>query len=101
MYGRGGRGRGRKGKFPLSSSLPTKLESPAPAWCESWQPLVSDSDSEDGSIVQGNNRAQLPAGIENIRPHLDKMDNVPLLVSLFTDCNSDTTAGDITFYNSN
>ena len=101
MYGRGGRGRGRRGRFPLSSSLPTKLESPAPAWCESWQPLVSDSDSEDGSIVQGNNRAQLPAGIENIRPHLDKMDNVPLLVSLFTDCNSDTTAGDITFYNIN
>ena len=93
MYGRGGRGRGRRGRFPLSSSLPTKLESPAPAWCESWQPLVSDSDSEDGSIVQGNNRAQLPAGIENIRPHLDKMDNVPLLVSLFTDCNSDATAG--------
>ena len=61
-----------------------------------WQPLVSDSDSEDGSIVQGNNRAQLPAGIENIRPHLDKMDNVPLLVSLFTDCNSDTTAGNTT-----
>ena len=32
-----------------------------------------------------SNRAQLPCGIENIRPHLDTMDNVPLLVSLFTD----------------
>ncbi len=37
------------------------------------------------------NRAQLPKGIENIRPHLESMDNVPLLVSLFTDCTPDTT----------
>ena len=38
-----------------------------------------------------SNRAQLPRGIENIRPHLETMDNVPLLVSLFTDCNPDNT----------
>ena len=38
-----------------------------------------------------SNRAQLPAGIENIRPHLEEMDNVPLLVSLFTDCTPPTT----------
>ncbi|OXA57950.1 hypothetical protein Fcan01_07407 [Folsomia candida] len=37
------------------------------------------------------NRAQLPVGIENIRPHLDSVDNVPLLVSLFTDCNAENT----------
>lgn len=33
-----------------------------------------------------SNRAKLPKGIRNIRPHLEKVDNVPLLVSLFTDC---------------
>lgn len=36
-------------------------------------------------------QAQLPVGIENIRPHLDSVDNVPLLVSLFTDCNAENT----------
>lgn len=38
-----------------------------------------------------SNRAQLPKGIENIRPHLESMDNVPLLVSLFTDCTPNNT----------
>uniref|UniRef100_A0A5S6QK89 Cation-transporting P-type ATPase C-terminal domain-containing protein n=1 Tax=Trichuris muris TaxID=70415 RepID=A0A5S6QK89_TRIMR len=37
------------------------------------------------------NRARLPKGIENVRPHLENVDNVPLLVSLFTDCNAWTT----------
>ena len=37
------------------------------------------------------NRAKLPKGIENIRPHLENVDNVPLLVSLFTDCTPETT----------
>nr|CAD7400460.1 unnamed protein product [Timema poppensis] len=36
-------------------------------------------------------RAKLPRGIENIRPHLEKIDNVPLLVSLFTDCTPSAT----------
>ncbi|XP_027057487.1 transmembrane protein 94-like isoform X1 [Pocillopora damicornis] len=33
-----------------------------------------------------SNRAKLPRGIQNIRPHLESVDNVPLLVPLFTDC---------------
>lgn len=37
-----------------------------------------------------SNRAKLPKGIDNIRPHLENVDNVPLLVSLFTDCTADT-----------
>lgn len=37
-----------------------------------------------------SNRAKLPKGIDNIRPHLENVDNVPLLVSLFTDCTPDT-----------
>ncbi|WAQ96926.1 TMM94-like protein [Mya arenaria] len=38
-----------------------------------------------------DNRAKLPRGIENIRPHLSSIDNVPLLVNLFTDCSPETT----------
>lgn len=38
-----------------------------------------------------SNRARLPKGIENIRPHLENVDNVPLLVSLFTDCTPPAT----------
>lgn len=30
--------------------------------------------------------AKLPKGIDNIRPHIQHVDNVPLLVPLFTDC---------------
>ena len=36
------------------------------------------------------NRARLPRGIENIRDHIEEVDNVPLLVSLFTDCTPDS-----------
>ena len=36
-------------------------------------------------------QARLPKGIENIKPHLENVDNVPLLVSLFTDCTPPTT----------
>lgn len=49
----------------------------------------------DSTSVQVNfdmsNKAQLPRGIENIRPHLENIDNVPLLVSLFTDCSAEAT----------
>ncbi|EGT39071.1 hypothetical protein CAEBREN_18549 [Caenorhabditis brenneri] len=31
------------------------------------------------------NIARLPTGVKNVRPHLDEVDNVPLLVGLFTD----------------
>lgn len=38
-----------------------------------------------------NLQAKLPRGIDKIRPHLELVDNVPLLVSLFTDCTASTT----------
>ena len=31
-------------------------------------------------------QAKLPRGVHNIRPHLEQVDNVPLLVPMFTDC---------------
>lgn len=33
----------------------------------------------------------MPRGIDKIRPHIELIDNVPLLVSLFTDCTPDVT----------
>ncbi len=33
--------------------------------------------------------AKLPKGITNVRPHIKNVDNVPLLVPLFTDCTTD------------
>ena len=49
----------------------------------------SSSDSSLGAAMQGKAsyiRAKLPKGIANIRPHLNQIDNVPLLVPLFTQC---------------
>ncbi|KAK8731135.1 hypothetical protein OTU49_007816, partial [Cherax quadricarinatus] len=43
-----------------------------------------------------SNRARLPKGIENIKPHLENVDNVPLLVSLFTDCTPPATCAMLT-----
>ncbi|XP_064610858.1 transmembrane protein 94-like isoform X2 [Liolophura sinensis] len=47
--------------------------------------------TEDSLTAMLDNRAKLPRGIDDIRPHLENVDNVPLLVSLFTDCTQATT----------
>ncbi|KAI5698323.1 hypothetical protein M8J75_005138 [Diaphorina citri] len=53
--------------------------------------VTDQGEEEDGVGFDMSNRARLPRGIENIRPHLKAVDNVPLQVSLFTECNSDLT----------
>ena len=35
-------------------------------------------------------KARLPRGIDNIRPHLENVDDVPLHVSLFAECQPKT-----------
>lgn len=62
---------------------------------------LADYESSEGSSTKDegfetlafdmSNRAKLPKGIENIRPHLETVDNVPLQVSLFTDCTPELT----------
>lgn len=52
----------------------------------------SSTSSSLNSVInafQSYIRAKLPKGINNIRPHLKNVDNVPLLVPLFTDCTVD------------
>jgi hypothetical protein len=36
--------------------------------------------------------ARLPHGVADVRRHLEEVDNVPLLVSLYTDVTKDTAA---------
>ena len=90
-------------KHYMSASVPEKFNeygrrrTDFSKFGEFQKPLLNSLDS-DGSLgtrsssvntmlqYDMSNRAQLPCGIENIRPHLQEMDNVPLLVSLFTDC---------------
>uniref|UniRef100_A0A4W3GK90 Transmembrane protein 94 n=1 Tax=Callorhinchus milii TaxID=7868 RepID=A0A4W3GK90_CALMI len=48
------------------------------------------TDSDVPSFLEDCNRAKLPRGIHQVRPHLQNIDNVPLLVPLFTDCTQDT-----------
>lgn len=71
-----------------SNSNPQRNLSPSPSR------LTTTSSITDHSAPIGfdmSNRAKLPKGIDNIRPHLENVDNVPLLVSLFTDCTPDAT----------
>ncbi|KAK9888015.1 hypothetical protein WA026_000299 [Henosepilachna vigintioctopunctata] len=59
-----------------------------------WQSMSCLTDSTDQSNpinFDMSNRAQLPRGIDKIRPHIELVDNVPLLVSLFTDCTPSAT----------
>ncbi|KAF4012895.1 hypothetical protein G4228_003590 [Cervus hanglu yarkandensis] len=48
------------------------------------------TDSDLPSFLEDCNRAKLPRGIHQVRPHLQNIDNVPLLVPLFTDCTPET-----------
>lgn len=50
---------------------------------------ISGEDSSDRRRHQ--DAARLPVGIDAIRKHLAEVDNVPLLVPLFTDCTESTT----------
>ena len=63
--------------------------------------VISDDEDDNESSMASSMRslvygalsnilARLPKGIDNIRPHIEKVDNVPLLVSLFTDCTTQT-----------
>uniref|UniRef100_A0A1A9WGE0 Transmembrane protein 94 n=1 Tax=Glossina brevipalpis TaxID=37001 RepID=A0A1A9WGE0_9MUSC len=54
--------------------------------------ILTDTTEQSAPVhFDMSNRAKLPRGIENIRPHLEKVDNVPLQVSLFTDCSAEAT----------
>lgn len=49
----------------------------------------------------GRFQARLPHGIASIRDHIEDVDNVPLLVSLFTDATPSTTKEMLGIYREN
>ncbi|XP_060802787.1 transmembrane protein 94 [Amyelois transitella] len=80
-----------RGSIPVSDQSADSLleggdeDSPVDA-CRSLSCLTDSTDHSAPVNFDMSNRAKLPRGIENIRPHIEQVDNVPLLVSLFTDC---------------
>ncbi|KAF7232352.1 hypothetical protein EG68_08006, partial [Paragonimus skrjabini miyazakii] len=87
------------------SSTPSSFESSSSS-SNSGSSSSSNTSSTNGSSTNGrgvrlsdyvtDNKSRLPCGIANIRPHLATVDNVPLQVSLFTDCTPQTTQEMIT-----
>ncbi|XP_045771741.1 transmembrane protein 94 isoform X4 [Maniola jurtina] len=73
----------------LHDDAPDTAESPPDA-CRSLSCLTDSTDHSAPLNFDMSNRAKLPRGIENIRPHIEQVDNVPLLVSLFTDCTANS-----------
>lgn len=60
----------------------------------SLRPLESGEDDPHRMVsnyADWDVNAKLPHGIENVRKHLKEVDNVPLLVSLYTDVTKKTT----------
>ncbi|XP_054717326.1 transmembrane protein 94-like [Uloborus diversus] len=53
--------------------------------------ITESTDQSAPVTFDMSNRAKLPKGTENIRPHIENVDNVPLQVSLFTDCTAEAT----------
>eukprot|EP00127_Corallochytrium_limacisporum_P004172 Clim_evm117s157 gene=Clim_evmTU117s157 len=49
-----------------------------------------DYDVDHGYLARSDNKARLPIGVKNIRQHLEEVDDVPLLVPMFTDCTPDS-----------
>eukprot|EP00914_Ancora_sagittata_P017585 GHVO01034604.1.p1 GENE.GHVO01034604.1~~GHVO01034604.1.p1 ORF type:complete len:1062 (+),score=209.82 GHVO01034604.1:319-3504(+) len=55
-----------------------------------WNSVVSLADPVDDSVPKNSDgKVVLPSGVEAIRHHISNVDNVPLLVSLFSDCDTD------------
>lgn len=48
--------------------------------------LSSDDGRSQGYLDDHDMKARLPRGVENIRDHIENVDDVPLHVSLFAEC---------------
>ncbi|UKK02030.2 hypothetical protein MACK_001384 [Theileria orientalis] len=54
----------------------------------SWNSMISLSTSETTSFINQEGHTVLPNGIDNIRQHIQQVDDIPLHVSLYCNCNS-------------
>jgi magnesium-transporting ATPase (P-type) len=71
-----------------------------------WNSYVSLKDPEEvrpGAAPRRRTQgtSQMPWGISSIRPHLQSVDNVPLLISLFTDCEPHSVREMVRIYQAN
>ncbi|KAJ2765180.1 hypothetical protein IWQ57_004878, partial [Coemansia nantahalensis] len=58
--------------------------------------------AHDGGYVEDHDiKARLPRGIENIRAHLEEVDDIPLQISLFAECAPDSTREMIQIFQEN
>ena len=62
---------------------------------------LADPEGADDKVERRQGKSQLPRGVSAIRAHLERVDNVPLLVSLFTDCRSADVTEMIRIYQEN
>ncbi|BAM40207.1 conserved hypothetical protein [Theileria orientalis strain Shintoku] len=53
----------------------------------SWNSMISLSTSETTSFINQEGHTVLPNGIDNIRQHIQQVDDIPLQVSLYCNCN--------------
>lgn len=66
--------------------------------------LLSNADDDNcgtGYLQTHDIKAQLPRGIDQIRPHLEDVDDIPLHVSLFAECTPHATTEMIRIFQEN
>ncbi|KAN0019353.1 hypothetical protein ACTFIU_002561 [Dictyostelium citrinum] len=56
-----------------------------------WNCCISLRDPAPNEVIVPDGPSRLPKGISSIRQHLEEVDNVPLLVPMFSDCNKANT----------
>ena len=75
---------------PAQDDDSISVESDKELGCDISTSSTSSSLSSVYNAFHSYSRAKLPKGVDRIRPHIKNVDNVPLLVPLFTDCSTDT-----------
>ncbi|PIA18363.1 hypothetical protein COEREDRAFT_96064 [Coemansia reversa NRRL 1564] len=61
----------------------------------------ADGTHDVGYVEDHDIKARLPRGIENIRPHLAEVDDIPLQISLFAECTPESTREMIKIFQEN
>ncbi|KAJ1729182.1 hypothetical protein LPJ61_003651, partial [Coemansia biformis] len=61
----------------------------------------ADDAHDDGYVEDHDIKARLPRGIENIRSHLEEVDDIPLQISLFAECAPESTREMIQIFQEN
>ncbi|KAI8321349.1 hypothetical protein GQ54DRAFT_261947 [Martensiomyces pterosporus] len=62
---------------------------------------ADDMRDSEGYVEDHDIKARLPRGIENIRSHLEEVDDIPLQISLFAECTPDATREMISIFQEN